>query len=183
LNEADEILKDIEERAESEFLPIVGPEKGRVLADVVRRTKPKQVLEVGTLIGYSAILMGKQLSKDAHIVTIEVHAEEAKQAEENIRKAKILPKVEAIVGDALGVIPGLKDNFDFVFIDAEKTEYMDYLRLAEDKLHKGSVIVADNAGIFANQMRDYLSYVRTSGKYRSKYVPVGADGLEITVRR
>jgi predicted O-methyltransferase YrrM len=88
-----------------------------------------------------------------------------------------------MTGDALQIIPELKDTIDFVFIDAEKTEYMDYLRLVEDKLHKGSVIVADNAGIFANPMIDYLRYVRTSEKYRSRYVPVGADGLEITVRQ
>ena len=72
--------------------------------------------------------------------------------------------------------------FDCVFIDSEKTEHLDYLRLAEDKLCKGTVIVADNAGIFAKQMRNYLDYVRTSGKYSSKYMPVSVDGLEITVK-
>jgi predicted O-methyltransferase YrrM len=87
-----------------------------------------------------------------------------------------------VVGDAVKVIPTLRGCFDAVFIDAEKTEYMDYLRLVEDKLHKGAVVVADNAGIFADQMQDYLRYVRTSGKYRSQYVPVGDDGLEISVK-
>jgi predicted O-methyltransferase YrrM len=182
LNKADRILREIEKRAKSEFLPIVGPEKGRILAEEIRKTKPKRVLEVGALIGYSAILMGKQLDKDAYIVTIEIHGEEAKQAEDNIRKAQILPKVEIITGNALQVIPRLKDTFDFVFIDAEKTEYRDYLRLVEDKLHKDSVIVADNAGIFAKQMKGFLDYVRASGKYRSRYVPVGADGLEISIK-
>ena len=76
----------------------------------------------------------------------------------------------------------MKGVFDFVLIDAEKTEYFDYLRLAEDKLRKGAVIVADNAGIFAKQMANYLDYVRTSGKYSSKYVPVGVDALEVTVK-
>jgi len=161
----------------------VGPEKGKVLVDEIRKAQPKHVLEVGTLIGYSTILMGKQLDKEAHIVTIEIQPEEAKQAEENIWKAKIPPKIDIRIGDALQVIPKLKETFDFVFIDGEKTEYMGYLCLVENKLHKGSVIVVDNAGIFADQMSDYLSYVRTSGKYRSKYVPVGADGLEITVTK
>jgi len=87
-----------------------------------------------------------------------------------------------ITGDAIQVIPKLKGIFDFAFIDAEKTEYLDYLRLAEDKLRKGTVIVADNAGIFAKQMRDYLDYVRASGNYSSKYVQVGVDGLEISVK-
>ena len=181
-NKAEVILCEIEKRANSEFLPIVGPEKGLVIAEEIRKAKPKRVLEVGTLIGYSAIVMGKELDKNAQIVTIEIHAEEAKTAEENIRKAGILSKVEVVTGDAIQVIPKLKGFFDFVFLDAEKTEYLDYLRLAEDKLRKGAVIVADNAGIFAKQMANYLDYVRTSGKYSSKYVPVGVDALEVTVK-
>jgi predicted O-methyltransferase YrrM len=182
LNKAEVILREIEKRANSEFLPIVGPEKGQVIAETIRKAKPKRVLEVGTLIGYSAILMGKELDSDAQIITIEIHADEAETAEENILKADIPAEVEVITGNAIQVIPELTDSFDFVFIDAEKTEYLDYLRLAEDKLCKGAVIVADNAGIFANQMSDYLDYVRTSGKYSSRYVPVGVDGLEITVK-
>ena len=182
LDKAGNMLRKIEKRAHDEFLPIVGPEKGRFLAEEVRNAKPKRVLEVGTLIGYSAILIGKELDEKAHLITIEIHADEAKTAEENIRKAAIPPKVEVIAGDAIQVIPRLEGVFDFVFIDAEKTEYRDYLRLVEDKLPKGTVVVADNAGIFANQMADYLDYVRTSGKYRSRYVSVGVDGLEITVK-
>jgi predicted O-methyltransferase YrrM len=181
LNKAEIILQEIEKRAHTEFLPIVGPEKGRVIAAEVRKARPKRVLEVGTLIGYSAILMGKELDENAQLITMEIHAEETKTAEENIQKADIPPKVEVITGNALQVIPELTGCFDFVFIDAEKTEYIDYLRLVEDKLHRGAVIVADNAGIFAKQMKDYLEYVRTSGKYRSKYVPVGVDGLEISI--
>jgi len=182
LNKAEVILREIEKRANREFLPIVGPEKGQVIAETIRKAKPKRVLEVGTLIGYSAILMGKELDSDAQIITIEIHADEAETAEENIRKADVPAEVEVITGNAIQVIPELMVCFDFVFIDAEKTEYLDYLRLAEDKLCKGAVIVADNAGIFANQMSDYLDYVRTSGKYSSRYVPVGVDGLEITVK-
>jgi predicted O-methyltransferase YrrM len=182
LNKAEIVLRKIEKRAHNEFLPIVGPEKGQILAEEIRKAKPKRVLEIGTLIGYSAILMGNELDKNAQIITIEIHADEAKAAEENIRKAKIPPKVEVITGDAKQVITKLNGVFDLVFIDAEKTEYVDYMRLIENKLHKGSVIVADNAGIFAKQMAEYLDYVRTSGKYRSRYVPVDVDGLEITVK-
>lgn len=182
LNKAEIILREIEKRAHNQFLPIVGREKGRLLVEEIVRAKPKNVLEVGTLIGYSAILMGKELDKDAKIITIEIHPEEAKTAKDNIQKAEIYPKVEVIIGDAIQIIPHLNEIFDFVFIDAEKTEYFEYLRLIENKLHKGTVIVADNAGIFANQMSDYLEYVRNSGKYASKYAPMGVDGLEITVK-
>jgi caffeoyl-CoA O-methyltransferase len=182
LNKAEIILREIEKRAHNQFLRIVGPEKGRFLVEEIVRAKPKHVLEVGTLIGYSAILMGKELDKDARIITIEINPQEAKTARDNIREAEICPKVEVITGDAIQIIPHLNKIFDFVFIDAEKTEYFEYLRLIENKLHKGTVIVADNAGIFANQMSDYLQYIRNSRKYTSKYVPMGVDGLEITVK-
>jgi predicted O-methyltransferase YrrM len=182
LSKAEMILKEIEKMKEREFLPIIGPDKGQVLIKVIHESKPKRILEIGTLIGYSAILMAKELDADAHITTIEIHAGEAKLARENIEKAKVRPKIEVIVGDAIKVIPKLTGKFDMVFIDAAKEEYSDYLRLIEKKLHKGSVIVADNAGIFADQMKEYLDYVRSSGKYTSKYMPFGEDGVEVSVK-
>jgi predicted O-methyltransferase YrrM len=182
LSQAERILRKIEKRSQTQFLPIIGPEKGEILARVVRETKPKRVLEVGTLIGYSAILIGRELDADAQMITIEIHRDQAKTAEENIRLAGISAKVDVLVGDAIKVIPRLKGPLDLVFIDAEKTEYYQYLKLVENKLHIESVIVADNAGILADQMRDYLNYLRTSPKYRSKYLQVREDGLEISTR-
>ena len=182
LTNADQVLGEIEEAAKHDFLPIVGPRKGEILARTIRDVKPRRVLEIGTLIGYSAIIMAKELDKNVEITTIEIHQEEAKIAIANIKRAAIPPKINIRVGNALKVIPTLKDCYDAVFIDAEKTEYYAYLRLMEKKLHRGTVIVADNAGIFADQMRDYLDYVRKSGKYHSRYIPVGEDGLEISVK-
>jgi len=176
------VLREIEEMARRQSLPIVGPEKGKVLAQVIHEINPNRILEVGTLIGYSAVLIGKELGTDAHLTTIEIHANEAKLARENIRKAQVSPTIDVVVGDAIKILPKLSDKFDMVFIDAEKREYMEYLCLIEDKLHNGSVVVADNAGIFADQMRDYLDYVRYSGKFSSKYVPFGEDGLEVSVK-
>jgi len=182
LNKADKILKVIEKLANKKSLPIVGTEKGRVLVDILRDIKPKRVLEIGALIGYSAILMGKELDNDANIITIEIDARQAKIAEHNIKIARLKPKIEILVGNALKIIPKLKGEFDLVFIDAAKREYKKYLELIEDKLHKGSVLVADNAGSFAESMKDYLNYVRSSKKYISKFVSVGNDGLEITTK-
>jgi len=182
LTDADRVLKEIEKMTEKEFLPIVGPRKGQILAEAIRKVKPNHVLEVGTLTGYSTILMAKELESKAHLITIEINEDEAKIARENIMRAKLSVATDVIVGDAVKVIPKLTGKFDVVFIDAEKREYLKYLCLAEPKLHKGSIIVADNAGIFADEMKDYLNYVRSSGKYSSKYVPVDEDGLEVSVR-
>ena len=181
-SEAEKILSQIEALSQKHFLPIIGPAKGTVLTRTIRETSPKRILEVGTLIGYSAILMGKDLPTEAEIITIEIHSDEAELAQKNIKLAKIKPKVKVIVGDAKQVIATLEGKFDMVFIDAEKDEYMQYLHLTEDKLHVGSVVVADNAGIFADQMQDYLAYVRSSGKYQSRYFAFGGDGLEVSVK-
>ena len=182
VSNADEVLRQIEQASEKNFLPIIGPYKGRILAEEVRKAKPRHVLEVGTLIGYSAILMGKELDDKSEIVTIEIHRDEAELAGKNIVRATIPPKIKIITGDALIVIPTLKGQFDFAFIDAEKSEYHQYLTLAEGKLRNGAVVFADNAGVFADQMSDYLDYVRNSRKYRSRYVQVGGDGVEISVK-
>lgn len=182
VSSADEALRQIEKASQKNFLPIIGSYKGRILAEELRKAKPQHVLEVGTLIGYSAILMGKELEDKAEIVTIEIHRDEAELAGQNIVRANIPPKIKIITGDALQVIPTLKGLFDFAFIDADKSEYYQYLTLAEGKLRKGAVVVADNAGIFADQMHDYLEYVRNSGKYQSRYVQVSDDGVEISVK-
>jgi predicted O-methyltransferase YrrM len=182
LDEADKVLKEIEAKAKKKFLPIVGRDRGRILVETMRGTNPKRVLEVGTFIGYSAILMANELESSARLITIEIDSDEAELARENIRKAKVRPTIEVMAGDAVEVIPRLSGEFDMVFMDAKKTEYMRYLQLVEPKLHEGSIIVADNAHTDADEMKDYLNHVRSSGKYISKYMPVDEDGLEISIK-
>jgi predicted O-methyltransferase YrrM len=182
LSEAEVVLSEIEVLSQKSFLPIIGPEKGTVLVDAICHHKPKRLLEVGTLIGYSAIMMGKELPADAELITIEIHGDEAYVAERNIQRARIAAKIQVLVGDAKKVIPKLSGKFDLVFLDAEKIEYIEYLRLVEDKLNPEAVVIADNAGIFAEQMHEYLEYVRSSGKYRSRYFGFGSDGVEVSVK-
>jgi len=179
---ADQVLRCIERMAERRYLPIIGPERGRVLVDLVHRFKPKRILEIGTLVGYSTILMGKKLEGDAEIVTIEIDKDEAEMAEKNIREADVEPKIIVLVGDASEIIPTLEGSFDMIFLDAAKSKYLNHLRLIEDKIHKGSVIIADNAGIYAYLMKNYLDYVRNSGKYRTWFIPVDEDGLEVSIK-
>ncbi|MBI2326820.1 class I SAM-dependent methyltransferase [Candidatus Curtissbacteria bacterium] len=126
-----EVLNKLEAQTKDQFLPIIGPVKGKVLVDVVKKHKPKRVLEIGTLVGYSAILMNMHLQRGSKITTIEIDPKTAIIAKSNFKKAGIAAMVDLKVGNALDVIPKLVGPFDLLFLDAAKEEYFDYLILAE----------------------------------------------------
>jgi len=179
---AEEILRKIELSSNRRYLPIIGPVKGKILSGIVRRHDPKRILEVGTLVGYSTIQMGKELGPDSEIITIELDEPEAEKAKENIRLSGIEPNVVVLTGDALEIIPTLHGRFDMVFLDAAKHQYLSYLKLVEDKLGKGSIVVADNAGFSSHAMKEYLEYVRDPSRYRSRHFSVGWDGIEVSIK-
>jgi predicted O-methyltransferase YrrM len=180
--EAAAVLREIEKQAQSRFLPIIGPQKGKYLEETVRESRPMEALEVGTLVGYSAVLIARNMPQGGRLITIEINPQAARIARENIARAGFGDSVTVLQGDARDVIPTLKDTFDMAFIDAAKEQYFTYLRLCEPRLKKGAVVFADNVKMFARAMRDYLDYVRHSGKYRSRFVDVGFDGVEISVK-
>jgi caffeoyl-CoA O-methyltransferase len=182
LSDAEAVLREIEKTADSHFLPIIGPVKGKYLADTVRQYNVHRVLEVGTLVGYSAVLIAINLPEDGRVHTIEISPDSAETAQVNIRKAHLERKIKVQIGNALEVIPQIDEKFDMVFIDAAKKEYFDYLRLSEPKLKKNGVVFADNVKIFADQMQEYIGYIRNSGKYQSQYIDVGFDGVEISIK-
>jgi caffeoyl-CoA O-methyltransferase len=180
--ESDIVLREIEDLSKRTYLPIIGPVGRKYLVDTVRRFNVKNVLEIGTLIGYSAILIALNLPQEGRVVTIEMNPESARLAEENIQKAGFADKIEIHIGNALTVIPRINDSFDMVFLDANKDEYLEYLKLSENKLERGGVVFADNVKMFAHEMWDYLDYVRNSGRYKSEYVDVVFDGVEISTK-
>ncbi|MBI2051426.1 O-methyltransferase [Candidatus Roizmanbacteria bacterium] len=175
-----DVLREIEKEAKTRFLPIIGPEKGEVLVKIIKKYKPERILEVGTCVGYSAILMSRDLPKTGNIVTIEIDPEVARTAQENIIKARAHKKIEIVIGDAIDAIPTLEGPFDLLFLDAAKDKYLNYLKQAESKLSPDAVVVADNAGVFAWEMRNYLRYVRKSGRYKSTTYDLGFDALEVS---
>ncbi|MDA4128393.1 MAG: O-methyltransferase [Thaumarchaeota archaeon] len=169
MSNPDSILREIEQMRGEGNLPIIGPERGKILDEAVRNAKPRRVLEIGTLVGYSTIRIARLLPKGGKIIAVERDPKIARVAKRNIERAGFSDRVEVIVGDAKYVLPTLTGEFGLVFIDASKDEYFRYLKLVEPRLKSGSVVVADNVRVFANDMKDYLSYVRTSGNYRSRY--------------
>ena len=168
LDPADTVLREIEAIGKRSFIPSIGPVKGKILAEVVNKTRPRRILEVGALYGYSAILMAKNSPPKTEIISVEKNPEHVRIAVENIRQANMEGRIRVIEGDGRTELGKLSGSFDLVFLDAEKTQYLAYLKAVEKNLHKGSVIVADNVGIFKDQMGDYLEYVRKKGPYKSR---------------
>ncbi len=170
LDSADAVLKEIEAIGQRSFIPSIGPVKGKILAEIVKKTRPKRILEVGALYGYSAILMAKNSPPGVEIISVEKSPEHVRITTKNIKRANMEERIKVIEGDGTAEVRKLLGTFDLVFLDAEKTEYLAYLKAVEKNLHKGSVIVADNVGIFKDQMQDYLEYVRNQGSYKSRTV-------------
>ena len=169
MDPADKVLREIEEMGQRSFIPSIGPRKGKILAKVVRDKKPSRILEVGALYGYSAILMTKN-APEATVTTVEMNPENARTTMNNVKRAGLEARIRVIEGDAMKVLPKLQEPFDMVFLDANKSQYLAYLRAVEKKLPKGSVVVADNVGIFKDEMPDFLDYVRRTGHYKSRTV-------------
>ena len=140
------------------------------VTDNVKKAMPKRILEVGALYGYSAILMAKNSPPGVEIISVEKSPEHVRIATKNIERANMEEKITMVEGDGRTELQKLSGSFDFVFLDAEKTQYLAYLKAVEKNLDKGSVIVADNVGIFEDQMQDYLEYVRKKGPYKSRTV-------------
>jgi predicted O-methyltransferase YrrM len=137
------VMREMEELAEREGIPIVHWETGRFLAALVRGTDPAAVLEVGTAIGYSTLHMAEVLGP-GRIVTIERDPERVRQARDFLDRAGVGERVEIVEADALEAIAGLEGPFDLIFLDATKGEYPRYLELAEPKAAERALLAIDN---------------------------------------
>lgn len=162
-------MEAIEAEAPRRGLPIIGPVRGTILDELVTKHRPSNILEVGTLVGYSAIRIGRHLRPGQALTCVEVNGDIAKEARKNIEKAGLSDRITVVVGDAKKVLPKLQGSYDMVFLDAAKDEYLGYLKSVEHLLHRGSVVAADNVKSHPKEVEGYLAYVRNSGKFRSEY--------------
>src|SRR5919201_5112124 len=138
------VMREMEELADREGVPIVHWETGRFLATLVRATAPARVLEVGTAIGYSALHIAEELGDRGKLVTLERDPRRVEQARDFLGRAGVLERVEIVEGDALESLPGLDGPFDMLFLDATKGEYSRYLEIAERKASERAVLLVDN---------------------------------------
>jgi predicted O-methyltransferase YrrM len=157
-----------------------------MLRILVESMRAKRGLEVGSANGFGAINMGIGFERTGgHLYTLEISPRMVRGCRENLRKVGLEKTVTCIEGDALKTLPTLEGEFDFVFIDAVKRDYLKYLKLIEAKLKPGAVIVGDNVIRSANAMRDFLHYIQNSPNYDTVIIRASMeknDGLSISYK-
>ncbi len=118
--------------------------QGRILSMISCMIRPKQILEIGTYTGYSALSLAEGLIDDGKIITIDINDELTPMVRKYVQESGLNPKFEILTGNALSIIPNLNGPFDLVFIDADKINYSNYYDLVYEKLRPGGFIIADN---------------------------------------
>lgn len=191
-------LKELEDYAAQNSVPIIQKEVGKFLELMINIKKPVKVLELGTAIGYSAILMQKSSKSITHITTIERNTDMVKIAKKNIENYGFEDSIEILEGDCLEILEGLNEKYDFIFMDAGKGHYNHFLPHCLRLLNKDGIIVADNVlfkGMVATKelvirrkitivkrMKTYLEMVSGNEELITSVIPMG-DGIAVTTRR
>lgn len=146
-SEESDILKKINRETHAKVMQprmLSGHMQGNFLSMLSHMIKPKQILEIGTYTGYSAVCLAQGLPEDGKLHTIDVNEELEKTVKGYIKDAKLESKINYYVGDAMKIIPSINEKFDLVFIDADKKNYINYYDLIFDKVSSGGFIIADN---------------------------------------
>lgn len=199
LDNADsEIVTAIGREARADRVPIIRPETGNLLKVLLRLQKPYRILEIGTAVGYSSILMSECLEPGASITTVEKYEKRIPIARENIKRAGKEGCITLIEGDAIEVMKTLDPGFDFIFMDAAKGQYIHFLPEVLRLLKKGGILVSDNVlqdgdiveSRFAvtrrnrtihSRMRDYLWQLKHMKEFETAVLTVG-DGVTISTK-
>ena len=192
-------LNEIEKFALETQVPIIRRSMQSLLKFLLKFTKPKSILEVGTAIGFSALLMSEYAPGDCHITTIEKYEKRIPIAKENFRKAGREDRITLLEGDATEILRELEGTYDVIFMDAAKGQYIHFLPEILRLLAKDGVLVSDNVlqdgdvieSRFAvtrrnrtihKRMREYLYTLTHSEELVTAVLPVG-DGITLSTRR
>ena len=187
----DALLARIEQYAAEHNHPIADPEVAQIERILVRALRPRHIIEVGTNIGYSVIVMGRECGRECVIETIELDRGILATAKAFVAEANLSCEVRFHEGAALQVLPRLEGPFDFVFIDCVKSEYEQYLDQLLPKLAPGAVILCDNllwggkvaAGVrdaSTDGLRAFNHRIMTDPRLESLILPLG-DGVGLTI--
>ncbi|MDY6286702.1 MAG: O-methyltransferase [Bilifractor sp.] len=192
-------LEDLREKAEKDEVPIIRRNMQSFLRTWLTITKPTAILEIGTAVGFSAILMASYGDPTAKITTIEDFDRRIPVARENFRKSGYEDRITLLEGDAAEILPKLEGPYDFIFLDAAKGQYIRFLPEIRRMMRSGSVLIADNVlqggdiieshyiverrnRTIYRRMREFLRAIEDDEGLESCVLPVG-DGISISVAR
>ena len=196
----DPVLSQIEETALAGQIPIIRKETGALLKTLVAAVRPRQILEIGCAVGYSALLMASVMDPDCHITTIEKYEKRIPDALENFRRAGREGQITLLPGDAGERMEELsEESYDFIFMDAAKGQYIHWLPRVLKLLAPGGMLVSDNVlqdgdivqSRFAverrnrtihSRMREYLYVLKHTEGLETAVIPIG-DGVTVSVKR
>lgn len=210
LNEGNtEFLDNLEAEANRDNVPIIRKSMQRFLKLMLELKKPKNILEVGTAVGFSAILMAQYSQSDCHITTIEKYEKRIPVAKENFLKSGFNDKITLIEGDAKDILNELLENengddkfagrYDMIFMDAAKGQYINFLPNAVKLLKKGGVLITDNVlqddtviqskftvvrrdRTIHKRMREYIRALMQSDELMTDILQLG-DGISVSVKK
>ena len=192
-------LNELERYAKKTNVPIIRTEMQSLLKFLLAMKEPKEILEVGTAIGFSALLMSEYGPKDCHITTIEKYEKRIPIAKENFKKAGKEDAITLLEGDAMEILQKLEGSYDFIFMDAAKGQYINFLDDVMRLLAPGGMLISDNVlqegeiieskfGVIRRnrtihmRMREYIYAITHMDNLVTSIVPIG-DGITLSVKK
>ena len=194
-----DICNTIEKEAIADEVPIIRKEMGNLLKVLLQLVQPERILEVGTAVGYSSILMSENMPENCKITTIENYDKRIPVAKNNFKRAGKEDVITLIEGDALEVLKTLEGPYDFIFMDAAKGQYINYLPDVKRVLRKGGLLISDNIlqegeivesryavtrrnRTIHTRIREYVYELTRSEDFVTSIVPIG-DGITLSVKQ
>lgn len=198
LGERDPLLREMEEQALKETIPVVTPTVGNFLNLLVHMNQAQSILEIGTAIGYSTIWLARAAERTGgHVTTVDLNKDRLGRSLVYFERAGLRERITALEGDARKILPTLDSKFDFVFIDAAKGEYLDYLSQIYPLISSGGLLVVDNVlfrgwvvpgSDFAPKyermvggLRQFLQELCQNPEFSTTVLPFG-DGVSVSRR-
>jgi predicted O-methyltransferase YrrM len=166
-----QIINEVDAECRKRSIPMLGPDKVVRLCGWVREARPRLLVEVGTAIGYSGLWLANTLRErgEGHLITLEMDPDRAKEAAGYFQRAGLSDYITQIIGDARQRIGEVHGPIDLLFLDGGFENYYPCLLGCRAQLRDGALLVADNAGIGAQEMADYLEYVRSRFPSRAEW--------------
>jgi predicted O-methyltransferase YrrM len=157
---------------------------GRFLYDLIIRNGYTRGLEIGTFNGYSTLWLGLGFQKtEGRVITIEYDRVSGEEARKNFKKAGLEGVIDSRINDAFEEIPKIEGNFDFIFIDAWKPDYVKFLSLLKDRILPGGALVAHNVTNHARDMKDFLEAIQNDSTLETTFHEISAEGFSLSIKR